>query len=81
MLVSTVGNAKYGLTAGLVNKVTFDLDCIIVSKGWPGWAFGAHATGLTVLTIDYSAASAEHSRTLLYSVSFMFNDVDTHGFL
>ncbi len=34
-----------------MSGIVSGLDCIVISKGWPGWAFGAGAAGSLVQTV------------------------------
>jgi hypothetical protein len=41
--------AAYGVTTGkLSQRKLGDLSCVVVSRGWPGWFWAAHARGIYV---------------------------------
>jgi hypothetical protein len=78
VLVGTVEYAKYGIVTGSIGRSSFDLTCIIISKGWPGWAFGALAAGFTIQTvIMLDTQWLPAAQRLLPSTSFMSYSADT----
>lgn len=48
VLVAPVPYAKYGVAKGAISDSAVAVDCVIISKGWPGWAFGAQGAGFTI---------------------------------
>jgi hypothetical protein len=49
VLVSTAAYAKYGLVSGtIVESPELVVECILVCKGWPSWAFGAQGAGFYI---------------------------------
>ena len=49
VLVSTAAYAKYGLVSGtIVESPELVVECILVCKGWPSWAFGAQGAGFNI---------------------------------